>query len=783
MLWGVGLLAAALVLLELLAFRLGAAAIGFRFAYFAALVSPVVAGVGAALIAPRGPDDAALLARRAAHLATLGGAWVIVGSIGITWTSQQIAQADGEGTLLHVGIGLASVLPGPMLCGAALAVAMRVLIPTVGRAGYALGLGGAVGCLSIPLFVEQVGAPRSFICVAFLIAGSAALLGRAGAKPRWSLIATLPLVVISLVSGDYGEPWMKMRTDKGKRGAVDYAVWTSEGVFSVSNVTRSKARMSVDRWAPVGVGRREKPPKKPQLGLADLQYELNHGDDRGAVLVIAPGAGRQVATALAHDQVRVDVVEEEARHVNELMLDRYFELTDRLYADERVHVHIGGVRAQVAKLPNDFEHITVLEQMRFHHAAPRLLTHDDRLFTRAAVDAYIAHLRPGGSLLLEVPVAQLMQATRVVADAVADPANAPRQIVSCAHDTHGVVLFVAEPLSAGAHQKVTKRCKRMKATVTYPVEEVRRGSREADKLTQEREAKLAHFDTLLGIDDDRPFFDHGGPIAALVPAALRGLKGLAPTPEYERKRPKKGEPPAEETADATDLEVAAGALSLALALLVLGLFTRSGGASGADRGVPLVMRLSFPAFGAGLALSTFALTDVLVRMMGSTLSAWSVVIPVGLAGVGGGRLFADTLSEDRGRLQRTGVIALAAAMAWLLSMYFGTGTLLGIQGMGSLTKTLVASSLATVTGGLLGFPLALGLRVANTYSRPPVAWAWAMHGAGWGLGGAVAAVCVHFVGVRAVWLLGAGGLALGAALLLAARQRHPKPVSEPKAAY
>ncbi len=786
MLFGVGLLAAALVLWELLSFRLCAAGIGYHAGVFGALVGPALGGAVAVIIATRQPAATpAALARRAAHLATLGGAFVLAGSIGITWASQQIAVAEGTGTMTHALVGLASLLPGPVLCTAALAVALRPLGAGAGRAWFAVGLGGAVGCLAIPLVMNTLGAPRGTIAVGLVVAAGAAVLARVGDRPRWSLIATLPLVVVALVAGDYGEPWMKVRTDTGRRTHVDAEVWTSQGVVSVSSVSRNKAKLSVDRRASVVMGQRFEPPKKPQLGLADLELELNSSrDPRGPVLVIGSGAGRQVASALAEEHPRVDVVEEDGRPLKAFMLDRYLDVTEGLYTDPRVRLHIGVGRSVIRDLPRDYEHIVVLEQTRFHQAPPRLLALHDRPFTEEAVRSYVSHLRPGGSLLLEVPVDMLLRATKVVAATLPDPAAASEQVLACAHKDVGVVLLINEAVAVPALQKLKKRCKRVSSTVEFPFDEPRSGARGQDELGPALIAKQEHFDALGSVVDDRPFLAGGGGLGGLVPSALRGLRGIAPTPESEPPAAK-GEPSAAPEVVRT-VDVAAAALLLALVFFALALLWPSGGGGGAPT---LLLRAVFPLFGFSLAVAMFVLTDGLVQVLGQTVGAWSLVVPLGLLGVGSGQLWVDTLPPRRAPLVRAARFGLPLALAWLGVMFVVQAEWTSLARGDLWARAGLTLLFSLVTGGLLGFPLGIGLRLmqlpraeaarsaAPSPAPPAVGWAWALHVCGWGVGGALAAVFAEHVGLRLLWLVAGAGLVAGTTLLWAS-VRGPKAEAE-----
>jgi spermidine synthase len=715
--------------------------------------------------------DRDALARRAAHLAALGGAFVAGGAIALTWASQEVAVEDGFGTWTHVAVTLAATLLGPTLLAAAAAVALQRLRARIGRALFAMGLGGALGALAVPLVMGTVGAPRGLICIGFLAALAALGFGLAAGekKPRWSFVATLPLVVTSLVSGDYGEPWMKIRTDTGRRSRVDHAVWTSQGVFTASHVTRTKARMAIDRHRTVPFGRKQKGTRKPRFTVLDLPFLLNASkDERGPVLVVHSGAGRSVEAALAYRHPHVDAIEHDRRVVEQMFYDRYVELMNGLYLDPRVTTRVGRVRDVLPRLPTRYEHILVLEKMRVDHAAPRLITRQGRMFTVAAIKDYLSHLRPGGTLFLEVPIEGGPAAIRGAMAALPEGSVPEEQIVSCQHQEYFFVLVSSKKLSAGNRQKLIKKCKRSRFGVEYPLPEIRRGRRDYAAQEAERQTKLAALDAAQPAVEGRPFLRAPPAFSALRSELVGAIRGLQPMPEAEPKPKKGAEPEHVWVKPPSPAGLSAAAALTCLGLLLVGLVIPTGGAARGAGGAPVVLRLSLPGFGFALATCTVALVDGLVEMLGSGLSAWTLVIPAGLAGVGAGRLVADALDAQPRGLARAALFGGAGAAVWILIAYATLEGLTSGAGLGFYGQAAIAAVASGLTGALLGLPLALALKMMNGFSRPPVAWGWAMHLAGWGLGGAVAALAVHYVGVPALWLIGLGGAVVGIGLLVAA---------------
>jgi hypothetical protein len=85
----------------------------------------------------------------------------------------------------------------------------------------------------------------------------------------------------------------------------------------------------------------------------------------------------------------------------------------------------------------------------------------------------------------------------------------------------------------------------------------------------------------------------------------------------------------------------------------------------------------------------------------------------------------------------------------------------------------------TLTGALLGHPLAVGLRWLASRDPAAVTWAWGAHLLGWAAGGALATLLAYYTGVQRLWLVGLGVFAVAGAL--AALALRPQKLSDARA--
>lgn len=775
LLWGVGLASAGLLMVELLGVRLLAATLGRDFALFCGLVYPVAAGFGAVLLAGRQASlSSHELCAKAAHRAAIAGAFAAAGGIGITWSSQKVAFANGEAETLHVVVALSSFLLPAFWSGATLGLVVRRAVRVAGRVGFAEGLGMVVGCALLPAAM-WLGAPRAVLATGFLFTGAAFLFAHAGraASPRWTIMWTLPLACTSLIAGDVGAPWMNIRTDNGRRSKIDRYVWTTQGALGLRKASRGRGGMHIDRHRSVQFADGRKIGHKPPFDPADLGYLVDPALDKGPVLVIGSAGGREVDVALAHGHPRVDVVEHLHRLVELHYDDDFARLTGNVLGREKVTVYVNDGRRFDDAIGRDYQHIILLESGRVEAAAPRFLTHHERAVTVEALRNYLSRLRGDGSLLVRVErdaeYATIAAASQALGSAMEG------QVIACAGQTRTVILVSPRPYPTPKLEQLTKRCRRSRLTQLLPPPAPRKsvkGAAEDEQRAAERAQKLA---AAVAPRDDMPFSAPPPPASGLLGAVLDSVADLVHPPEAEEDAPAP-KPKTEETepapkATAVGVAGAGGLVAVAFALLALLIPPPRSRDDGKAIPSPFPLRYCFPFLGIATGLCLFSLSDRLLRVCGDGAYAWTLIVPSSLVGLASGRLWVDALKRSRSR--RSVMIALAIGLIWLLLLHVVAGQLAGLAQRPLMLRLLLAGTLLVISGFLLGFPAAAGLRYLGQWDRVPVSWAWGQHQLGWGLGLALAAVLVHYVGVARLWPLGVATFAVGAVLLTMGARRAP----------
>jgi hypothetical protein len=779
------MLSGGLLLLELFTFRLATAAIGHGFATFAGITAPAIAAFGALVVARRSAIRGGHeLDRTAAHLAGLSGTFAVFGVIGLTLISQKIGRARGQAEDWHIVVALASVWLGALFGGGAMGTIMRRGIRRVGRFGFAAAMGGAVACLSVPWMMD-FGAPRAAIGNGLILGIAALMFARSGraAHPRTAVLSTLPLAVMALIAGDVGAPWLKMRFDLGRRSRVAHISWSAQGLLAVQKVKNKRTNLAVDRHPIVPLAQALTPKRKPAFKATDLVYLTSRGE-KGPVLVIGAAGGREVSVGMAYEHPRIDVIEQHAALVNELMLDEYAAITGYLFHQrEVVKARIGDGRAGIDALPQDYQHVVVVGEGRFDQAVPRLLSAHDRLFTTQAIRSYLARLREDGTMLLRVPKPALPALIASAAEAMGGhPEDARERLLACADDSVAVLLVQQIPVASSRVHNLTKRCKRSRLTLEYPLKRSGRKVRDQARAEEERLAKLALLQGGAAITDDRPFLVSAPARASLSGVAwesLRALKSSAPPKKAKKGKKEPKEPPPAPTPGPvmTPVGVAAGSTALAFALLVLGLLVPPPRSEDRTEAGPIrapiapTLRWAFPFFGIAMAMCSFVLHDMVVRVVGDPAYAWSLVIPLGLVGVAAGRLWVDVMLAER--LRSSMMIGLGLGLAWLVALWAGGGGIQRLADASTAVQLTACMFLLVVTGWQLGWPLAAGLRTVGAWDRAPATWCWGAHLGGWAVGGGLCATLVWYLGVDKLLGVGVAAYAIGAVALAVALRSEP----------
>jgi hypothetical protein len=698
--------------------------------------------------------------------------------------SQIVAVQRGDAEVLEVVVALLVWWLPWLFGGAALALVLRAAATRLGQMGFGYALGGALGALALPLAMA-LSFPRATLLVGLVLGAAAFSFAFAArrAKPRWAMMATLPLAVTALFTGDIGEPWIKIRTDVGASTRVAHQEWTPQGVIAVDRVQRGKTQLRVDRNSQVDMWTLEDDGRVPRLLWRDLAYAVEEPVEGPALVINSLGA-REIALALAYEHPRVDVVQLDAAVLRELLLDRYAALTRNILWHPTITMHVGDARAALGP-DAGYQRVLVLGDARYLQSAPRLLMDRDRLFTVEAIRAYLGSLDPArGQLMMSLLRGTLPSVLAAsVAAMEGDPKEALTRVFACTARGHSQLLVRVKPLSAKQLRELTKHCKSKAGTVEYPLEEPRRGHRQRDTMEAQRHERLQVLMSGVPATDERPFVIAPPAPQDIVAATLESVRALEPYAvdgdgQPLEKRPSKADEDAGEQdegppPDMRPVGVAVAAISvLACIMLLLWLLPPPRGQDG--QRAPLTVRVAMPGFGMALGVALFTLTEGALTVMGDSAYGWGLFIPVGLVGVAGGRLLSDTI--DRARLGTALTLVMLLGLLWVAALH---ALVPRLAGLGSGTGSLLALVMLTlVTGALLGAPLVVALRRIGSGQAAAIGSCWGLHHVGLGLGGALAAAMVVYLGVSQLMVLSAAGYLFGVVVLATGSGRRRPAASE-----
>ena len=402
----------------------------------------------------------------------------------------------------------------------------------------------------------------------------------------------------------------------------------------------------------------------------------------------------------------------------------------------------------------------------------------DRRLTVQAIAAYLAQLTPGsGNLVLRVPKNQLpaLMATAEQALGLARQ-EARKRMLACSERKGAAALLIApKPLAPRDLRRLRRYCRRKRLSVEYPMLEIRESDTELESKTKKQDEQLALLNAAVAVDDSKPFLEDPPAFSALAAAGLKELRGLRHVPEAkQRKRlaPKRqGAAPADKPASpsptARRAAVAAMAVLIALGLALLALLLPPSKAPEAHNPT-FTFRGATLLFGVAASLGMFAASELMLQLLGDRAYGWQLVLPLGLVGLAGGRLWVD--SVPKGRIRSYLIVTVALGVPALIGAHVALPALVAsalTSSAGGALALLAVGAAGLLMGWLLGAPLAAAMRLSGRQNPVAVASIWGLHLAGWALGGALAALSVYYLGSAKLLTLAAAALGVGGLLLAA----------------
>jgi hypothetical protein len=789
---GVGLLSAALLMTELALTRIFSVTMYYHFAFLAisvALFGLSASGVCVFLLRHR-------LSKVPTDVLLTRGTLLFAGSLLIA-LAVLVRLRVGLTFTLETAIRMAAIylLAGlPFFAGGAvIALALSRYAHRVNAVYGADLIGAAAGCLLLMPVVNTVGAPGGLLAASVAAAGAAVLF--ASPARRRATLTIGSVIAVAAVGGRAAVPGLfDLTVTKGhEHHRVLFSKWNSfsrVGVYDVpygdwslsptfTGALPASLLMDIDSAAGTQILRLPNGVRDAdylRYELTSLAYSLKgvtsgNGAPARSVpgfqaLIIGTGGGRDLASALVFGARRVDGVEINPIIVRDVMMDRFFDYSGRVYGDPRVRVYVEDGRSYVRRTPDRYDVIqaSLVDTWAATAAGAYTLT-ENSLYTTDAFEDYLDHLADDGVLSISRWMFDGLRLVSLAQEACARRGlDARERLALIRFDRVMTMLLKREPFRPDEIERLAEASSALGFEIVYlpgrtvtapPPSAV--GDFARLILAPDREEFYRRYPLdITPVGDDRPFFFHTTRFSSQKHvAALGRAVGLDPP-----------------VAPALDGFATGGltallllmAVSLALVILFvvmpLAVTTRQDLAPGWPRWL-----VYFGCLGAGFMLIEVALLQRFVLLLGHPVYSLTVTLFSLLLGTGIGAVFGRRVPADNLRSRMMAVLAAIAAVAVFAAIGLPRIVDLAI-GTPLWFRLALAAGLMLPAGILMGVPLPSAVRLLAARDRGAlVPWAWAINGALSVVGSTLAVFIAMNWGFSTTLLCGGGCYLLAAALV------------------
>jgi hypothetical protein len=635
-------------------------------------------------------------------------------------------------------------------------------------------LGAAAGCLALIPLLNGLGAPGVVLTAAALSLGAAVCFAPA-ARRRHAVAAGLATFTLAAGAQGTGAAPFDVVATKGHEGdRVLFSKWNSfsrigvydreHGEWSLSprytGARGDSLFMDIDSAAstPILDGRAG-PPEYLRYELTALAYHLVERPAGFSALVIGPGGGRDLQSALVFGARQVDGVEINPIIARDVMLTRFREYSGGIYADPRIRIHVDDGRSFVRRSDATYDVIqaSLVDTWAATAAGAYTLT-ENSLYTTEAFGEYIDHLSDEGYLTITRWVFDGLRLVSLAQAACAERGLDPsRHLAIVRFDRIATFLLKKTPFTDDDSRRLADLADELGFSVLYapgieaapphddPVEMQRTGTSAHDYrrliLAPDRARFIAEYPLdIAPTTDDRPFYFHATRLRNQLDVAFgrsmlfgNGLSALI-----------------------TLMGISA---MLVLLFIVGPLIISARPAAGWGRWLTY-----FGALGAGFMLLEVALLQRFVLLLGHPVYSLTVTLFSLLLGTGLGSVLSRRVPAGRVKtvaMRMLGAVAGVAVLAALLLPWMIDLAIAWPLPM----RVAVAAALLVPIGILLGIPLPAGMRLVAAQRPEIVPWGWGLNGA-FSVVGATIAVFVAMNWGFSVTLSIAGLVYLGAAATL-----------------
>jgi hypothetical protein len=742
-------------------------------------------------------DPAALLSRHALAYAVVTGvalACLLRIRVGLNYSPRNL--------VLMLTIYALAALPF-FTGGAVISIAIARLRQRINLVYAADLIGAAAGCLLLFPLTTWLGAP-GVILGASLMGASAALLFSPAPSRRRVATAAGAIALAAVAARATGLIAFDLSDTKGHAGdRVLFSKWNSfsrvavydraHGDWSLSPTYKGPLPetrfMDIDSAASTPILRSSGNPAEAgylRYELTSVAYHLlaphfgfdgdgGNGPTVGAsasrlpdargfrALVIGPGGGRDLLTALVFGAARVDGVEINPIIARDVMQDRFREYSGRVYLHPRVRIAVDDGRSFVRRSPDRYDIIQAsLVDTWAATAAGAYTLSENSLYTVEAFEDYLARLDEDGILTITRWVFDGLRLVSLAQEACARLGLDVRdRLAIVGHDKVATFMLKRSPFTAPELARLREVSAALGFSLLYApgldwaqrvAATPRAGPRWSTApedyarliLAPDREAFYERYPLdVRPTTDDRPFFFHTTKLRDQTQVAFgrsmlfgNGLSALMTL-------------------------MAISTVLVMLFILVPLVMTNREVLSGSGW---LRWLAYFGCLGAGFMLFEIPLLQQFVLLLGHPTYSLTVTLFSLLLGSGLGSYLSRRLADAS--LGRALVRALVAVALLAVLTVLALPAIIEIAMPAPRAARLgLAVALLLPIGLVMGLPLPAGIRLLTARRPALIPWAWALNGA-LSVVGATAAVFIAMNwGFSATLLTGAASYAVGAAII------------------
>jgi len=648
------------------------------------------------------------------------------------------------------------------LGGLCLTLAMTHLAENIAQV-YSFDLAGAAcGCLLVIPLLNVLGGPQAMLAIATFGAGAAWLLLPAGSPKAVYLVpfaAVVPLLVSFALGPDNSN--LKIHYVKGRNeGEALFTKWNSSSRITVVQVNRDRKNTWIIMDGDAGT---LLPNFNGDIGswrflqgrVSSLAYHLKPSS---RTLIVGPGGGIDILTALTFGNRNITGVEINAITVNDVMRGRFKDFTGGLYFRPEVQIHVDEGRSFIRRAAQKYGVIqaTLVDTWAATAAGAFALT-ENNLYTVEAFKDYFAKLEDDGILTftrwnLDPPQQDLRLVSLTRAAMTEMGLSQPEQSMIVVRESrqHEAVecnfLFKKSGFTDEEVRTVEAISRANNFEILYSP--LTRPDNPFTRLVTTTDPGQFYRDYAYDVApprDNSPFFFHT--------VRLSQLWGSLFLPWESRK---------------TNVGLLVLFLVFLAALVLVFLFIlfpllwfRSGVFAGKEHGRSLGY---FICLGLGFILIEMTLVQKFILFLGRPVYALSIVLFSTLLSSGLGSFVSAKLPKER-LLRTISAVCLLIAAATLAYLALLPFFLYRFVALGTASKALLAVAFLAPLGFVMGMPMPLGIGWLRQTVPALVPWAWGLNGAASVLGSILTMMIAVNFGFNQA-LIVAAGLYITATLFL-----------------